>query len=821
MKLHQKLFIHALFGHLIISFILYFVISYTAKSYFENFLLQNSERESRVIFDTLYIGMLKGFNQRELDGILKNFQRDSSLIVNLVISDLNQKEVPLEEKEMIKKKGEITYRYFLKAKEKCLQCHQVKRDTLLGILEIKSSYLEQLNALSQRLIIFLISLSLFILLGVYLIGRFQAIKIKKALIELEKKIESANQFEDLIQSEGLLTVKTIGIEEIEAVNKILDDFIGAVKKLAVDKEVFYFQLSLLEKFIITSELVKDWKYYILKLLEEINKILDIPFIFALFYVEDEIFEADIFWLKVPTEELKKEIEEKLKKISKETLGKIFINFDHHFVYNDEVFESEDSVNLRIKKMILESPSIGGVVGVGISYSKIDYTKEIAIDAVLSSLLNVVGSVKAIYNYTKQLEFYATRDPLTQLYNQRVFWDFLDYEIERAKRYNYKFALLIIDLDNFKMINDHYGHAFGDKFLIEIASILEKNKRKGDILARYGGDEFTFILPLCDLSQAVSVAERIRERVNNFKMVAPDGKEVNTTISVGITIFPDHAETPKDLFVIADTLMYKAKKEGKNKIVYPSTEEILTYQREISGTTFLIKDAIEKRKILPYFQPIYELKENKVIGYEVLMRIETDEEILPASRFINLAETLGLITEMDFIVMEKALEKAISLNYQGLLFFNLSPKEIIIPDFLMRLRKLIDKYNFPRKNIIFEITERETVKNLKILEKFLKELQEYGFSFCIDDFGSGFSSYQYIKHFLINYVKIEGEFIMGLSKNTLIDLAIIESIVALCKRLNIKIVAESIESEEILKRLQGLDIEYGQGFYLGKPSPDLL
>ncbi|MFN3406189.1 MAG: EAL domain-containing protein, partial [Caldimicrobium sp.] len=363
--------------------------------------------------------------------------------------------------------------------------------------------------------------------------------------------------------------------------------------------------------------------------------------------------------------------------------------------------------------------------------------------------------------------------------------------------------------------------FGDQFLREVAALLEEGKRKGDVLARYGGDEFVFILPLCDLSQAVSFAERIREKLKEYKIKAPDDKEVSITSSISITIFPDHAENSKDLFVLADTLLYKSKREGIDRISFPSTEEILAFQKEISDTTFLIKDAIENRLIIPYFQPIFDLKNNNIFGYEVLMRIQTREEVLPASKFIHLAETLGLIPEMDFIVIEKALEMAIAKNYSGKLFFNLSPKEIIIPDFLSKLVRLVDNYNFPRNNIVFEITERETVKNLRILEKFIRELQDLGFLFCIDDFGSGFSSYHYIKQFFIDIIKMEGEFVVGLAKKNQLDLAIVESIVALCKRLNIKIIAEYVENEEIIKKLVDLGVDYGQGFYLGKPSPELL
>ncbi|MFN3504644.1 MAG: EAL domain-containing protein, partial [Caldimicrobium sp.] len=251
------------------------------------------------------------------------------------------------------------------------------------------------------------------------------------------------------------------------------------------------------------------------------------------------------------------------------------------------------------------------------------------------------------------------------------------------------------------------------------------------------------------------------------------------------------------------------------------EEILSYQKEISSTTFMIKEAVENKHIIPYFQPIFELKNKDIFGYEILMRIETKDEIIPAGRFIHLAETLGLIPEMDFIVMEKALEKTLAKNYNGKLFFNLSPKEIIIPDYLPKLVKLVNSYKYPRENIVFEITERETVKNLKLLEKFIRELQELGFLFCIDDFGSGFSSFQYIRHFLINIIKMEGEFVLGLAKRNLLDLAIVESIIALCKRVNIKIIAEYVENEEIIERLKELGVDFGQGFYLGKPSPELL
>ncbi|MGC9016763.1 MAG: putative bifunctional diguanylate cyclase/phosphodiesterase [Caldimicrobium sp.] len=772
---------------------------------------------------SLYQGMKMGFTKEEIENFLKSFQSEK---IKAEIEYRKDNKLPLSEKDflIVKEEGKLKIQYNLRAKKECLICHQgVKEGNLLGILTIHYFYKEDLNKFKKDLILFLLIFSIFPLLGVYLIGKIQARRIEKIILELRELITKASKFDELIQTEELLESSRTGIYECDELFKNLDTFIESVKKLAVDRKVFEFEIKLLEKFIITSEFIRDWKDYIKNLLVEINKILEIPVIFAIFYVEDEIYDIEVFWFRNPSQELISFLETKIKDLIVNNLYLNQLSFVHHIIYKnvEQPFpKSSDLFSFRVKSIVLTTPKIGGIVGVGLLPKNLTPIEEVAIESILTSLLNVIGSVKAITKYTKELEFYATRDPLTNLYNQRVFWELLNYEVERAKRYNYKFALIFIDLDNFKLINDTYGHHFGDKFLVEVAKILENSKRKGDILARYGGDEFTMILPMCGLTQAASVAERIKENLQNFKMEAPDGKMVSVTASFGIVIFPDHGETSKDLFVLADTLVCKAKREGKNLIVYPTTEEIFNYYREITEISLLVKEAVENKKIIPYFQPIYNLQTGKLFGCEVLMRVLVEEEIIPAQRFINIAETLGLIMEMDFINMEKALGLAKEKNYKEYLFFNLSPKSLIIPEFLERIKELVKKYNYPPEKMVFELTERETVKNLKLLESFIKNLQSYGFKFCIDDFGSGFSSFQYIKHFLIDLVKLEGEFVVGLSQKSLVDLAIVESILALCKRLNIKIIAEYVENKEIAETLKELGVEFGQGYYLGYPAPTL-
>ncbi|MFC6669909.1 GGDEF domain-containing protein [Marinobacterium aestuariivivens] len=181
-----------------------------------------------------------------------------------------------------------------------------------------------------------------------------------------------------------------------------------------------------------------------------------------------------------------------------------------------------------------------------------------LESILSTLLNVVGSVKAIYKYTRDLEYYATRDPLTNLYNQRMFWELLEYELDRCERHGYKVALLMLDLDNFKAINDGYGHACGDQLLTELSAVLQQQLRTGDVLARYGGDEFVVILPEASLEVAAETSERILAATQDFGMQRDNGVTVRVTSSIGVGLYPDHARNRKDLFMFVDNLMYRSK-----------------------------------------------------------------------------------------------------------------------------------------------------------------------------------------------------------------------------------------------------------------------
>lgn len=470
--------------------------------------------------------------------------------------------------------------------------------------------------------------------------------------------------------------------------------------------------------------------------------------------------------------------------------------------------------------MLETPRIGGIVGIGQSELVADPVKTLVIEGILTTLLNVVGSVKAIYKYTSELEYYATRDPLTNLYNQRMFWELLGYEMERARRYNYRFSILISDLDNFKVVNDTYGHVFGDKFLQEFGSIKRKALKRGDILARYGGDEFVAILPESDEEQAYLVARRIMEGLKTSPLMAPDESRLRTTVSIGIAVFPEHAGDGRDLFLMADNMMYRAKSLGRDRIGIPTHEDVAEIFRGLGEKKVMVMKAVEERRVIPYFQPILNLKTREIEAYEILVRIDLPPEMVQAHDFIEIAEGIGIINRIDHIVMEKAFERVRERGWKGGIFINLSPKALILHEFIPNVKRLVREFGIEPGRVVFEITERDTVKNITLLERFVLDLKMEGFRFAIDDFGSGFSSFQYIKRFSIDFIKVEGDFIRAMSGGGEMDRAIVESITTLARGIGVKTIAEHVEDEEVLKAIEGLGLDYAQGYQIGRPSPKM-
>ena len=430
--------------------------------------------------------------------------------------------------------------------------------------------------------------------------------------------------------------------------------------------------------------------------------------------------------------------------------------------------------------------------------------------------------RAISRYAKDAESYATRDSLTGLYNQHTFWDLLQYETQRSQRQQYKFSLLLIDVDNFKMINDKFGHEVGDLFLKDFAAILKAAVRKGDIPSRYAGDNFTAILPVCDEEQAYVVANRLMDGLRNHALALPDGTLVQETISVGVAVYPSHAKDAQDLFLLADSMLAQAKTAGKDNIVFPSDGDNVEMLKNMGEKHIMIIDALRRRdkRIVPYFQPIMNVKDRTISAYEVLTRILIDGRVIPAADFIEAAENMGAIGKIDYQLIEQAFIIVKERNYQGTLFLNLSPKAMVINDFMPTVRALFRDYGIKPGDMVFEITERDTVRNIRLFERFVHTLKDEGFRFAIDDFGAGYSSFQYLKSFPIDYLKVDGEFIRSMVGDRTLEREIVTSIAALADRIKIKTIAEYVESEAILGEVASAGIHFAQGYYIQRPSPTL-
>ena len=416
--------------------------------------------------------------------------------------------------------------------------------------------------------------------------------------------------------------------------------------------------------------------------------------------------------------------------------------------------------------------------------------------------------------------YANFDSLTNLENRRMFQMRLEQEILRSAKFGLSFAMLFIDLDNFKDVNDSLGHDFGDKLLIEASTRIKNEIEKSDTLARFGGDEFTIILPDVQESSGVEcIAQNIIDSLSQ-PFISADEK-IYISASIGIALYPTDATNGSELLTNANQAMYQAKNTGRSRFNYftPSMQELAQKRTKIISD---LHRALELEQFQIYYQPIVDLKTDKILKAEALIRWNHDTlGVIYPNDFIPLAEQSGLIIEIgDWVYresirqieewMEKySIDFVVSINKSPVQFKN----RVGLDNWLEQLRRS----KLSGKNIVIEITENLLMGNEQIISDKLLQFRDEGIGISLDDFGTGYSSLSYLQKMDIDYLKIDRSFVENLEPNSL-EIALCEAMIVMAHKLDIIIIAEGIETKEQRDLLSAMDCDYGQGYYFSKPIP---
>ncbi|EOX4428321.1 putative bifunctional diguanylate cyclase/phosphodiesterase [Vibrio alginolyticus] len=443
------------------------------------------------------------------------------------------------------------------------------------------------------------------------------------------------------------------------------------------------------------------------------------------------------------------------------------------------------------------------------------------DALLQSLTDANN---AIEEKNALLHNRAYFDPLTNLPNRTLFLDRLNQSILNAERSKKSFALLFIDLDHFKDVNDQYGHEIGDQLLARVAKRINQCIRATDLSARFSGDEFVVVLGhLKDVSSAIGVANRIATNIieslsNQFQL---DSHSVQISASIGISIYPEDSCTQDTLIRYADNAMYHAKSLGKNNFQFYSKElnRIALTQKETENA---LNVAIEKDQLELHYLPKWNLSNEKIEGVEALVRWKHPQKgLLYPNDFIPVAESTGQIRLLDLLVTQKALAQQSNWIAQGIdcgiVGINISARSLKNPEFYDALKRAILSSGVPTDKIEIEITETVMVENVEVAQKLFAELKSLGVRIALDDFGTGFSSLSYLKDFEFETLKIDRSFVMNYSTSNK-SLVLLKNIVQLGNELGVTVVAEGVETAQQQSDLYKMGCLTGQGYYLTKPMP---
>ena len=440
-----------------------------------------------------------------------------------------------------------------------------------------------------------------------------------------------------------------------------------------------------------------------------------------------------------------------------------------------------------------------------------------------------GAVKDVTEacrMAQKIAYQATHDPLTGLLNRRAFEQSIHSLLEPECSGGEEHVVCYLDLDQFKVVNDTCGHIAGDELLRQLADLLGHQIRKGDILARLGGDEFGVLMEHCTTAQAHRVADALRQSIQDFRFVW-DNKRFNLGVSIGLVPVNEGSGSVAAVLSAADNACYAAKDTGRNRIhVYRDDDAAMARRRGDMQWLARINHALEDDRFHLYCQPIAPMgpAAHKGAHYELLIRMEDEDgQMVLPGLFLPVVERYDLATKLDRWVIRTTFEwlsrRPERLDNLFLCGINLSGCSLTNGDLLDFVINQFDKYDIPADKICFEVTETAAIANLSNATHFIKALKELGCRFALDDFGSGLSSFAYLKNLPVDFLKIDGVFVKGIADDP-IDLAMVKSINEIGHAMGKQTIAEFVENKVILDKLKRVEIgvDYVQGYAIGRPQP---
>lgn len=420
----------------------------------------------------------------------------------------------------------------------------------------------------------------------------------------------------------------------------------------------------------------------------------------------------------------------------------------------------------------------------------------------------------------QMQYMALHDPLTGLANRSALVESLTSGIARSRLENKQLAVVFLDLDDFKKVNDLYGHAVGDKLLECLSRQFESVLDAHDSVARFGGDEFIFCIPLLNSQQeAVAKVEVIKGVFSQPFLI--DGRMLTVDCSIGVSMYPNDSHEPETLITCADTVLYRTKQNSKGSVLFFDAKINAEVQNEYRVEQQL-KRALKNNELNVFYQPQLCSESEKLVGVEALVRW-TNRELgfIGPDVFIPLAEENGMITQIGAFVFERACQDILSLSPNGpnalMLSVNVSPRELLVEEFYQQVTELTEKIGIDSKRITLEVTESLFIHDMKRVIPILDRLKAFGFSISLDDFGTGYSSLSNLNYLSIDELKVDKSFVANMVENAQSN-ALVKAILAISETYQIHVVAEGVETKEQYLMLKAYGCQCLQGYYFAKPMP---